>query len=114
MSDTLPPDSINRFSNPRSHMVVAAWLAILSSSSYTMMIFPAAFFYTVCGLSSDKSVVSWNRVSTSRDTDFVKMAEKQGQVNVLRSLFQRIHISALLWCRGSLFEIAWQWGNCVL
>lgn len=46
-----PPDSINRFSNPRSHMVVAAWLAILSSSSYTMRIFPAAFFYTVCELS---------------------------------------------------------------
>lgn len=44
--DTLPPDSMYRFSNPRSHMMVADWLAILSSSSYTMMIFPDAFFYS--------------------------------------------------------------------
>lgn len=45
--DTLPPDSIKRFSKPRWHMVVAAWLASLSSSSYTMMIFPVAFFYSL-------------------------------------------------------------------
>lgn len=42
-----PPDSMKRFSKPLSHMVVAAWLAILSSSSYTIMIFPDEFFYIV-------------------------------------------------------------------
>lgn len=26
----------------------------------------------------------------------------------------RIRIPALLWCRGSLSEITWQWGNCAL
>lgn len=42
--DDSPPDNIKRFSKPLSHMVVAAWLAILSSSSYKIMIFPDAFF----------------------------------------------------------------------
>lgn len=40
-----PPDSMKRFWKPRSHMAVAAWAAILSSSSYTMMILPETFFY---------------------------------------------------------------------
>lgn len=45
--EDLPPDNMKRFSKPLSHMVVAAWLAILSSSSYTIMIFPETFFYVV-------------------------------------------------------------------
>lgn len=56
-----PPDNIKRFSKPLSHMVVAAWLAILSSSSYTIMILPEAFFYIVVKVKckNSPSKITW-------------------------------------------------------
>ncbi len=100
-----PPDNMKRFSKPLSHMVVAAWLAILSSSSYKIMIFPDAFFCIVV-----KDFTTSNKQEYTRNWNVHYMRSIGFQYDSIENKHFQIHISGI---KGYIIENFFRvWVHC--